>query len=125
MRAVKQVLDEVGAQQVPIIDVFNKCDQLTPDEQRRLQEADPFAVCISAVTRQGLDNLLDVVTSRLALDVQRLTLTLDPESAVDRERLNRIYRHARVLEHETRDGRTTIIADVPRRLVGRLDPPRM
>jgi GTP-binding protein HflX len=123
--AVKRVLEEVGAQRVPAVDVYNKCDLLSADERRRLQDADPSSVCIAAATGQGLDDLIDVVTSRLALDVQRVTLTLDPDSPDDRERLNRIYRHARVLEHETRDGQMTIVADVPRRLVSRLAPPRM
>ena len=39
MAAVRQVLEEVGAIDVPLIEVYNKCDQLTPDERRRLQEA--------------------------------------------------------------------------------------
>jgi GTPase len=123
--AVKRVLEEVDANDVPTVEVFNKCDQLTVDERRRLRDADPSSVCIAALTGDGLDTLLDIVTSRLALDVQRVTWTLDPDSAADRDRLARIYRHGRVLEHETRDGRVTIVADLPRRLVGRLDPPRM
>ncbi|MEQ1870436.1 MAG: GTPase HflX, partial [Vicinamibacterales bacterium] len=42
--AVTCVLDEVGANDVPTVEVFNKCDQLTPDERRRLHEADPSSV---------------------------------------------------------------------------------
>ena len=38
MAAVRQVLEEVGAIDVPLIEVYNKCDMLTPDERRRLQE---------------------------------------------------------------------------------------
>ena len=52
MSAVRQVLEEVGAIDVPLIEVYNKCDQLTPDERRRLQEADPASLCISALTRR-------------------------------------------------------------------------
>src|SRR5213075_1923010 len=43
--AVRQVLEEVGAREVPLIEVYNKCDQLTPDEERRLREAEPDALC--------------------------------------------------------------------------------
>src|SRR5438445_172484 len=32
--AVRQVLEEVGALEVPLVDVYNKCDALTPDERR-------------------------------------------------------------------------------------------
>jgi len=44
-----------------------------------------------------------------------VTLTYDPEDPVDRERIARLYRHARVLVHEVRDGRISIVADVPGR----------
>ena len=32
----------------------------------------------------------------------------------------RVYRHGRVVLHETRDGQVSIVADVPRRLLARL-----
>jgi len=121
MNAVRQVLTEVGAMDVPMIEVYNKCDALTPDEKRRLQEQDPSAVRISALTRDGLDELLDTITSRLALDVQRVTLTFDPDRADDRDRIARVYRHGSVIQHETRDGRVSIVADIPRRLVPYLE----
>src|SRR5207248_2692077 len=37
------------------------------------------------------------------------------DAAADRELIARLYRHARVIVHETRDGRVSIVADVPRR----------
>ena len=119
MDAVRQVLEEVGATEVPMIEVYNKCDALTADERRRLQDRDPAALCISARDRDGIDDLIETVTSRLALDVRRMTLTFDPDDPADRERMARLYRHARVLVHETRDGRVSIVADVPRRLADR------
>ena len=132
MNAVRQVLAEItdaGAggrvprneKDLPMIEVYNKCDALTPDEKRRLQEQDPSAVRISALTREGLDELIDTITSRLALDVQRVTLTFDPDSPGDRDRMTRLYRHGSVIQHETRDGRVSIVADVPRRLVPYLE----
>jgi GTPase len=120
MTAVNQVLTEVGAIDVPLLEVYNKCDALTADERRRLQERDPSALCISALKREGVDELVETVASRLALDVLRVTLTFDPESAADRERIARVYRHARVVLHEARDGQVSIVADVPRRLLSRL-----
>ena len=120
MTAVHEVLDEVGALDVPLLDVYNKCDALTPDERRRLQDQDPAALCISALERQGIDELIETITSRVALDVRRVTLTFDPDAPADRERIAQLYRHARVLVHEARDGQVSIVADVPRRLMGRL-----
>ena len=120
MAAVRQVLEEVGAIEVPLIEIYNKCDELTPDERRRLQEQDPAALCVSALRREGIDELIETIASRLALDVRRVTFTFDPDAPADRERIARLYRHARVLVHETRDGRVSIVADVPRRLLARL-----
>jgi GTPase len=117
MAAVRSVMEEVGAIDVPLLDLYNKCDALSTDERRRLQEQDPASLCVSALRREGLDELIDTIASRLALDVTRVTLTFDPD---DRERIARTYRHARVLEHEVRDGRVSIVADVPRRLLSRV-----
>jgi GTP-binding protein HflX len=122
--AVRGVLEEVGAIDVPLLDVFNKCDQVSVHERARLQQSDPSALCISALSGEGVDELLEMVASRLALDVQRLTLVFDPGSAADVERITRLYRHARVLTHEARDGEVSIVADVPRRLVARVQPAR-
>jgi GTP-binding protein HflX len=120
MDAVQQVLEEVGATEVPLVEVYNKCDALTVDERRRLEDLDSAALCISALERQGIDELVETLTSRLALDVRRVTLTFNPDDPADRERIARVYRHARVVLHETRDGRVSIVADVPRRLLSRL-----
>src|SRR5262249_26118570 len=105
MKAVRAVLEEVGAANVPSIDVYNQCDRLTSAERRRLQEQDPSALRISALTRDGIDELIETVASRLELDVRRVTYNFDADSAADRERIARLYRHARVMAHETRDGR--------------------
>ena len=121
MAAVRAVLEEVEATEVPLVEVFNKTDQLTPDERARLQQKDPAAVCISALSGDGVDELVETVASRLALDVRRITAVFDPSDPADRERIARLYRHARVLVHEARDAQVSIVADVPRRLLGRLD----
>jgi GTP-binding protein HflX len=116
MAAVRSVLEEVGAVDVPLIEIYNKCDRLTADERRRLQELDPAALRISALTGEGVGELIDALASRLALDVTRVSLTFDADDPADRERLARLYRHGRVLAHEMRDGRISVVADLPRRL---------
>ncbi|HEY2774607.1 MAG TPA: GTPase HflX [Candidatus Binatia bacterium] len=121
MAAVQGVLEEVGATGVPLVEVYNKTDQLTADERTRLQQRDPAAVCISALTGARVDELVETMASRLALDVRRITVMFDPADPADTERIARLYRHARVLVHETRDGQVSIVADVPRRLLARLD----
>src|SRR3954454_13179445 len=100
--AVREVLEEVGAADVALIDVYNKADQLTPDERRRLHDMDPSAVTIAALTGEGIDELIESVASQLELDVRRVTLSFNPDDEEDRERIGRVYRHGRVHEHEVR-----------------------
>ena len=121
--AVKRVLDEVGALEVPSIDVYNKLDQVTENEQRRLREGDPACALISAKTGAGVDELLQMVASRLALDTRRITITFDSGKEFDRQQIARMYRVARVISHVATNGRVVIEADVPRRFIERLTTP--
>jgi GTP-binding protein HflX len=121
--AVRRVLDEVGAAEVPVIDVYNKVDALSPDEQRRLGQRDPAAALISARTGEGIDELIQMVASRLALDTRRITIAFDAAKDFDREQIARLYRVARVVSHVATNGRIVIEADVPRRFIARLTTP--
>jgi len=102
---------------VPRVEVYNKIDLISADERRRVQEADPSALLISANTGQGCDELLDSVASKLALDQERVTVELDLSDPVHADRLAWLYRHATVHSHATMGDRATIEADVPRRLL--------
>jgi GTPase len=123
MAAVRRVLEEVGATDVPVIDVYNKIDALTGDERRRMQAADPAAALISAQTGEGVGDLLQMIASRLALDTRRITITFDVEKEFDRQQIGRLYRVARVISHVATNGRVVIEADVPRRFIERLTTP--
>jgi GTPase len=115
--AVSRVLEEVGAIEVPRVEVYNKIDAISPDERRRIQDADPAALLISAQSGAGITDLLDSVAARLALDQERVTIELDLSDAVHADRLAWLYRHATVHSHATMGDRATIEADVPRRLL--------
>ncbi|MGI9118679.1 MAG: GTPase HflX [Acidimicrobiales bacterium] len=64
MGAVRTVLDEIGAGAVPELIVFNKVD-LVGAEAKRLVEGHPGSVAISAVSGEGIDELLTAVSDRL------------------------------------------------------------
>lgn len=118
--AVRRVLEEVGAADVPILDVYNKIDTITTDEQRRIADRDPAAALISARRGDGLEELVQMVASRLALDTRRITIAFDSGNAFDREQIARLYRVARVVSHVATNGGVVIEADVPRRYIARL-----
>jgi len=121
--AVRRVLEEVGAADVPILDVYNKADALTADERRRIGDRDPGAAVISARSGEGVDELVQMVASRVALDTRRITITFDSGTEFDRRQIARLYRVARVISHVATNGRVVIEADVPRRYIERLTTP--
>jgi GTP-binding protein HflX len=120
MAAVKRVLEEVGASDVPMIAVYNKIDTITADERRRLRDADPSAALISATMGDGAAELLQMIASRLALDTRRVTITFDSGKEFDRQQIGRLYRVARVISHVATNGKVVIEADIPRRFIERL-----
>jgi GTP-binding protein HflX len=121
--AVERVLEEVGAVDAPVVQVFNKVDAIGDDERRRLREGHDEASFISARTGDGASALLDRIVEALGLDTRRVTVSFDSDTADDRQRIARLYRMGRVVSHVTTNGRAVIEADVPRRLVERVLPP--
>ncbi len=121
--AVRRVLEEVGAAEVPVLDVYNKADMLTPDERRRIGDKDPSAALISARTGEGVDELTQMIVSRLALDTRRLIITFDGGKEFDRRQIARLYRMARVISHVATNGQVVIEADVSRRHIKRFMMP--
>lgn len=115
-RAVRDVLTDIGAGHVPVLEVFNKCDQLAPVDRDRLVAGAPGALCVSAVTGDGVPELIDRLASRVSMDVERATFTLDFSNDADREILGELHRHARVTSQVTVGARITVEADVPRRI---------
>ena len=120
IRAVRRVLEEVGAAEVPVLDVYNKADTLTLDERRRIGDRDRSAALISARTGEGVEELVEMVASRVALDTRRVRITFDSGKDFDRRQMTRLYRVARVISHAAANGRVVIEADVPRRYIERL-----
>jgi GTP-binding protein HflX len=64
IRAVRDVLGEIGAGHVPELLAFNKAD-LAPVEATRLCEAHEGSVALSATTGEGVERLLAILGDRL------------------------------------------------------------
>ncbi len=117
--AVARVLAEIDAHDVPVVTVFNKIDRIAAEEHARLAQT-PGAVCISAAEGQGVAELGQAIVQRLSLETQRVRFEFDEGDEADQRRIARLYRHARIRSHEAVEGRVSIEADVPRRLLARL-----
>jgi len=120
IEAVRTVLVEVGAERVPVLEVFNKIDLLGPEELAGLRAAHPSARFLSAVHATGKAELIEVLASHLAMDAERVRLEFDVGRDADRRLMAELYRHARIVSHEEGRQRVTIEADVPRRMMNRV-----
>ena len=119
MEAVRSVLLEVGAGRVPAIEAFNKCDRLDAAERARLQALYPGALCVSALRGEGREELIAAMEAHLALDTTVVRLQFEPGD----ERIGLVYRLGRILSHVASDGHVSIEAEVPRRVLSRLQSP--
>jgi len=63
IEVVRSVLTEIGAGPIPDLVVFNKVD--ASDEPRRLADKFPGSVAVSAMTGEGVDELLLAIADRL------------------------------------------------------------
>jgi GTPase len=118
--AVRRVLEDVGAADVPVLEVYNKADAISPEERRRIRDAHPGAAVISARMGDGVADLLEMVAGRVALDTRRITITFDAHDELDRQQMARLYQVGRIISHVATNGRVVIEADVPRRFIERL-----
>ena len=100
MRAVREVLAEIGAGDVPELVAFNKSD-LAPAEAERLREGREGSVALSAVTGEGVDMLLATIGDRL----RSLTTVVEMVIPFDRgDLLAAAHREGEVLVEEAGEG---------------------
>ena len=66
MHAVDDVLEQIGAGELPRIIVLNKIDLVAADDRERLRNRLPDAIQVSAFTREGLDELEILIAEHFA-----------------------------------------------------------
>ncbi|GAA5126997.1 ribosome rescue GTPase HflX [Alloalcanivorax gelatiniphagus] len=87
--AVNEVLEEIGANQVPVLHVYNKVDRLDqPPRVERDEHGLPWRVWLSATTGEGFDLLYAAIAERLADRWVDRWLRLPPSAGKLRARLH-------------------------------------
>lgn len=76
---VRQIITDLGAQMIPVIDVFNKIDLLSPARLALLQAQNPQGSFTSAGNKLGLTELLEQVEENVARRWKLRRLTLEPK----------------------------------------------
>ncbi len=120
IRQVRDVLAEIGADQLPALTVFNKIDLLDgvqPHIERDVR-GKPVAVWLSAQTGEGQELLLQAVSELLAEDIFHETLMLPVAQGRLRALLYR--KNAVVAESNAGNGDFVIEARLPRQVLHRV-----
>jgi len=111
MRAVDEVLDEIGAGESPRLLVLNKADLLDADEQAEVLLQHPGAVLISALAGEGLDGLREQIEVAFEDTLAEVELLI-PYS--EGGRLHELHEIAGDLDRTDRDDGVLVRAKVPR-----------
>jgi GTP-binding protein HflX len=96
---VEAVLAEIGAAEVPVLQVYNKIDRLPHAEPRidRDENGVPWRVWLSAASGEGIDLLLAAISERLGEEMFQRKLSLTPGQGSLRSQL---YAQGAVLTEE-------------------------
>jgi GTP-binding protein HflX len=116
-KAVYQTLEEIEADHIPVLVALNKIDQLPNGGFARQALADyPHAVAISALTREGLPDLLKSVSEELYENLEEISVWLPYEEGGLIAQFHELGQVER-LEHG--QGGVAIQGRIPGRLVAR------
>jgi GTP-binding protein HflX len=115
IQAVKEVLAEIGCADKSTLLVLNKVDRVTdPSYLAVLEKHHPHAIAVSALTRQGLDDLRDAVITNLSAEFVDTEVDL---SVSNGRVLAYLSAHADIYRQEYHDSRVKICCYLPRHLV--------
>jgi GTP-binding protein HflX len=110
IEAVHEVIEEVGADGVPELIVFNKIDRADRIELGRLSRLYPDSPMISALTGEGVDDLLSLLGDRMKADTVLLRLSIPYDRG---DVLAAVHRVGEVLIEKHEDTATVIEARIP------------
>jgi GTP-binding protein HflX len=112
--AVFQVLEELGAADKPIYTVLNKSDKLSDEhEAERIKRKFHNATIISALKKQGFQQLLDHIVNYLQKDMEDIRITL-PHKHYSLVKM--IRENGSIKEEEYREEGVFISARVPKKV---------
>ena len=121
IKAVNKVLGELDCGDKPMLLVLNKTDRVSdPSFLQVLQTHHPRAVAVSAVKRQGLDELQSAVIEMLAADFADAAVEVD---AGNGKVLSYLAAHAEIYRQEYDGDRVLIRCHLPRRLLHHIKGP--
>ena len=119
IRAVREVLADIGAADVPELIVLNKADRADPTVLAALRATHPGAVVVSARTGAGIEHLRTAIEARLPRPEVQIH-ALIPYARGDL--INRIHQSGELLRSAHTEAGTEVVARVNPSLAGDLVP---
>jgi len=117
-RAVFATLKEIGAGELPIVNVLNKIDRLEDPDSACAALGDlPDSVAVSALTGQGLAALLDEVEEVLESEMRRIKVLVPFDRG---DLVSLIHERGLVLKETHQEGGTLIVGQVPEGIASQL-----
>jgi GTP-binding protein HflX len=118
--AVEDVLHEIGAADIPVEIVLNKIDRVDPLHRRRLANRFPTAPQVSALTGEGMEELMAEIARRFEDRWERVRMLVPYEEG---GKLSELYALGTPIEEreDTPNG-VLLIARLPRRELTRFAP---
>jgi len=119
-KAVLETLEEIEATQIPTLTVLNKIDLLpSPDAAHEALQAFPESVAVSALTGQGIPELMQVIESRLFQEMSPIRVRLPYEKG---NLISIFHDQGQVVRIKHEQGGVIIDGNIPGRLFTHFQP---
>ena len=117
LEAVRDVLAQVGAGELPTVLALNKVDRLDADGRARLQRRHPDAVLVSAREQENLDGLMDRIATEFQNRWEHVELVVPyTEAGI----LSELYEAGAPVQRSDQEDGIHASAHLPKRLVPRV-----
>ena len=121
MQSVREVLQEIGAHTQPGVVVFNKIDTVDPDTLETLRARYPNAAHVSALTGEGIEDLV----IRIAEEAARGSVTVTALVPYTHGELVRLaHEKTHILSERHTENGTLLVVRVPSELAPQFEPYR-
>lgn len=118
MKAVEEVMSEIGVAEKNRVNLFNKVDRVSEIEIARLKREFPKGIFVSALKGENIEDLINEIKDRASKGLIRVHLYIP----VDKRRLlERIYANGAVVQEREFSHGISLVVDLPRYMLSEVE----
>lgn len=118
MKAVEEVMSEIGVAEKNRVNLFNKVDRVSEIEIARLKREFPKGIFVSALKGENIEDLINEIKDRASKGLIRVHLYIP----VDKRRLlERIYANGAVVQEREFSHGVSLVVDLPRYMLSEVE----